>query len=210
MQPSRTATAAPPPARLAPPGRALNSMAAAIGRGLSRVEARLVTVLDQAYDARGRDLARLEAALLLRLRRGLVPYLRDPASPGAPGERIDAVLADGLLEAVDAATATVADLEGEPGLRMGRCLTFCHELLAELVALGAQEVVAERRLATALKARLEASGGPAPGPQTEQQLAALYLTLCARLEGLCPLTRPTLLDEALRGPTSGAAAPAAR
>ena len=210
MQPPRTAPAAPLPARQASSGRALNSMAAAIGRGRSGSGARHFTVLDQADDAPGRGRARREAAFLLRLRRGLAPYLRDPASPGAAGERIDGVLADGLLEAVDAATATVADLEGEPAARLGRFLTFCHELLAELVALGAQDVAAERRAVTAVKTRLEASGGPAPGPQTEQQLAALFVTLCARLEEHSPLMRPTLLDEALRGPTSEAAVPAAR
>ena len=208
MQPPRATTATTPQAvRQPPPGRALGSMAAALGRVLARIDARLLAVLDSAYPGRSRDVARLEATLLLRLRRGIAPNVRDPASAAAPGDRIDSVLADGLLEAVDAAATTLSDLEGEAVARHGRCLSFCHELLSELVALGGGEVGAERRALQALKERLQ---GPNAGNDvTGEQLAALFVTLAARLEQCSPLRRPTLLDEVLRG-TAGGTPPAPR
>lgn len=212
MQPPRTVPAAPAsPARSQPlGGRALGSMAAAIGRGLARIESRLLAILDRAYDAGGRDVARLEATLLLRLRRGLAPSLREPTAPGATGERIDVVLADGLLEAVDAALATVADLEAEPVVRFARYLDFCHELLGESSALDVGDLSRERRSAQALRARLATPGDAAWAGATAQQLGQLFAALSDRLERHSPRLAPTLLDEVLRGPASEAASLAPR
>lgn len=211
MQPPRTVPAAPASARGLPSGgRALGSMAAAIGRGLARIDSRLLAVLDRAYEARSRDVVRLEASLLLRLRRGLAPSLRDPATPGTAGERIDVVLADGLLEAVDAALATVADLEAEPAARLGRYLDFCHELLGESSALNAGDLSSERRSAQALKVRLASPGDATWADATAQQLGFLFVALTDRLERHSPRHAPTLLDEVLRGPATEAAPPAAR
>lgn len=174
-------------------GRTLQSLSAPLQRGLHRIDDLLLQLLDAPYPAQGRDAVRLEVALLLRLRRGLAPHVRGPEARDQA--RIDAVLADALLESVDAASATVADLEGEPVVRFARWASFCRELLAELAALGDKDL-ADLRARQERASRRVGDRGATPG-DLGRELGGLYAALHTRLEAKSPLRRPTLLDEAL-------------
>jgi hypothetical protein len=166
-------------------GRAPAAVAATLGRTLTAVDSRIVSVLAHAESPADRQAARLELALLVRLRKAL----QGQAAQGTE----DAVLADSLVEFAETVQAVLADLDAGGARQVRRWLDFDRELVAELTALGGQ--------GTALKPLLQKARSLVENDHSEhvqpasRDAVAIFGKVAGDLDKRSPRGGASLLDE---------------
>jgi hypothetical protein len=166
-------------------GRAPAAVAATLGRTLTAVESRIVGVLAHAESPADRQAARLELALLVRLRKAL----QGQAAHGTE----DAVLADSLVEFAETVQGVLADLDAGGARRVRRWLDFDRELVAELTALGGQGASVKPLLQKA-RSLVENDNSEHVQPASREAVA-IYGKVVGELDRRCPRGGATMLDE---------------
>jgi hypothetical protein len=171
--------------------RTLASLAAPLTRALHQVDTACMAALAGAITPHERRCAQLEVTLWAPLRRALLAHIRE-TSPSAPSERIDAVLADSLLEFVDGVLQRVADVGAGGSRRLGRYLGCCREFAGQLDALGGSSAP-QRAVLLAVAQELE--GDAPPVARLEAQLVDVHAQLLHALHALAPRAQQCLLDD---------------
>ena len=161
-------------------------------RILTLVDARILNVMTCADSVSERREARLELALLVRLRRNLQTQI-------ALGPN-DAVLCDSLMEFADSVQSTIADLEAGAGRRLRRLWDFNRELLSELAAFGAQgSILMPYKDAIArARARITQEASSTDLQALTQEALVCGSKLQQELDRRCPRSHGSLLDDVSR------------
>ena len=181
------------------PNRTISSLAGPVCRVVAALDARFMRMAVAPLAPPQANESLLEMALLAHLRRGLAPFAAEPKANSEP-ERIDTVLAETLLGAVDHAWAVLGELNGGPFRHAQQLLGFVRELGGELRALGGSNEAEKQRLDDAREAlrRDGESAAPVAIAAALSEAAALYGAVRSKLDVHAPHHAPSLLDEWLR------------
>jgi hypothetical protein len=166
--------------RLSGPSGAMAS--ASLNRAMGTVDQRIVTVLSGAI---ARDEARLELALLRRVRRGVDEHMASVPE--------DVILLSTLIEHADDVLAVIADLDHGGAARVRRLLDYDRELVSQVAALGGNATGLKDQVQKARQLLERDSIAPAT-----TEAIAVFARVQQELSRRAPMPSTTILDELVR------------